>query len=136
MRTSRYSALEGLFAACRAATPWRGQEPSLVAAAQIWTDGAPEPEDEWSPTFVAEVWARIDARARREDGWITWLSRWAPSAAACALVAAAIVSLTLWVESERSDDAVMRSSNYVDVLMLDSLDEHDRVVWMAAWPGE
>ena len=136
MKARRYWVLDDLFAACRGATPWTGRRPSLVAAAQLWREASPEPEDRWSPSFVAEVWARIDARKRRQNGWVGWLSRWAPGTAACALVATAILGAFLWVQAGREDDAVMRSSNYVEVLMVDSLDEHEGVVWMAAWAGE
>ena len=136
MQARRYSALDGLFAVCRGAGRWGAHGTSLVSAAQLWAGVSPDPEDTWSPSFVAEVWARIDARRRRGRGWVGWLSRWAPSAAACTLGAAAIVGALLWMQTDREDEAAMRSSNYVEVLMLDSLDEHEGAVWMAAWSDE
>jgi len=51
-------------------------------------------------------------------------------------VATAILGVLLWFQAGREDEAVMRSSNYVEVLMVDSLDEHEGVVWMATWSGE
>ena len=136
MKANENGALDRLFEVCRGGAPWSGRSPSLVAAAQLWTEGSPEPDDRWNPMFAAEVWARIEGLGRKQGGWVSWLSRWAPSAGVAALAAAAILGVLLWVQSGREDEEAMRSSNYVEVLMLNSLDEHDGAVWMAAWSGE
>ncbi len=83
-----------------------------------------------SPEFLPMLWARIESR--RSVSWFTHLAAWSPRLALAALAFAALLIASLWFPYEQSHESAVLESSYVDVLTLDSMDEHDRALWQLA----
>ncbi len=91
---------------------------------------------EAGPSFIAEVWAKIEARRREQSSWLTYLLKWAPRLAVSAAAIAALLTASLWIQSAWQRDSELLDASYVDVLMLDSIDEQDGAIWMVARNGK
>ncbi len=83
-----------------------------------------------SPEFLPLLWARIESR--RSAGWLTHLAAWSPRLALAAVVLAALLTASLSLPYGQSSESAVLESSYVDVLTLDSMDEHDRALWQLA----
>lgn len=83
-----------------------------------------------SPQFLPLLWARIEAR--RPAGWFTHLAAWSPRLALAALAFAALLIASLGLPYGQSNESAVLEASYVDVLTLDSMDEHDRALWQLA----
>ncbi len=87
-------------------------------------------EFEPSREFLPNLWARIESR--RPVSWLTHLVAWSPRLAFASAAIAAVLIASMWLPKEHSDEAVILESSYVDVLTLDSMDEHDGALWQLA----
>ncbi len=83
-----------------------------------------------SPEFLPLLWAQIESR--RPVSWLTHLAAWSPRLALAAVAFAALLIASLWFPYGQSNESAVLESSYVDVLTLDSMDEHDRALWQLA----
>ncbi|MCY4188340.1 MAG: hypothetical protein OXD30_07630 [Bryobacterales bacterium] len=88
------------------------------------------------PSFVAEVWDKIRARKEEQAGWSADLLAWAPRLVLLAIAIAALLIGLHWKHANQRDEAELLNATYVDTLALDSMDEHDGAVWVAARYGQ
>lgn len=87
-------------------------------------------EFESSPEFLPMLWASIESR--RPVSWITHLAAWSPRLALASIAFAMLLIASLWFPFGQSNESAILESSYVDVLTLDSMDEHDVALWQLA----
>ena len=88
-----------------------------------------------SPMFVAEVWAKIEARKKRQGGWAGYLTAWAPRLALSAVAVAALLVGFLWAQANQREKSAVLGTSYVEALTMDSMDGQDGAEWMLARNG-
>jgi hypothetical protein len=88
------------------------------------------PELEASPSFLGDVWTKIEAR--RAPSWMMLVSRWAPRLALAGSLAAAAITFAATMNSQTSRSQEVLNSSYVDVLTADSFDEQEGSHWVLA----
>ena len=91
---------------------------------------AATPEIEPSPRFMAGIWERIEAT--RPVAWLAPLRLWGIRLAAAAAVVTILLSGYVKYTVATSNDIDVLNTTYADVLTADSLDEHDRALWVLA----
>ena len=91
---------------------------------------AATPEFEPSTHFLSAIWERIEAA--RPAAWLAPLRLWGTRLAAAAAVAAILLSGYVKYTVASGDDIDVLNTTYADVLTADSLDEHDRALWVLA----
>lgn len=87
-------------------------------------------EFEPSPEFLPNIWARIESR--RPVSWLTHVVAWSPRLAFASVAVAALLIASIWLPNGQSNESALLESSYVDVLTLDSMDEHDGALWQLA----
>ena len=88
------------------------------------------PELEPSPDFTAKVWRRIEEA--RPSLWTSMLQLWAPRIAAVGALAAAVLTVSMWIPEQRERHEAVLNRSYLEALTVDSLDEHDGALWIMA----
>ena len=87
-------------------------------------------EFEPSPEFMPNLWAKIESH--RPVSWLTHLVAWSPRLAFASVAVAALLIASMWLPQGQFSDTAVLESSYVDVLTLDSMDEHDGALWQLA----
>jgi hypothetical protein len=104
----------------------REQELDRLFAA--YRESMPEPEP--SAEFLANVWRRIEEN--RSSIWTAVLQAWAPRVAAVGVLAAVLLTASVWIPQERARQDAILNESYIEALTVDSLDEHDGALWILA----
>ena len=88
------------------------------------------PELDASPSFLPEVWAKIEDR--RSPGWLTLISNWSPRLALAAGLTAALLTTTAAINHHKARNMQILESSYIDALTVSSLDAQDGSQWILA----
>ncbi len=88
------------------------------------------PDLEPSPEFLANVWRKIEDS--RPSLWTSALQHWAPRIAGVGVLAAALLTASVWIPQQRERQDALLDGSYLEALTVDSLDEHDGALWIMA----
>lgn len=88
------------------------------------------PDFEPSPRFLAGIWERIENA--RPAAWLAPLRFWGMRLAAAAAVVTILLSGYTEYVAASPEDVDVLNTTYADVLTADSLDEHDKALWVLA----
>jgi hypothetical protein len=104
----------------------REQELDQLLAA--YRDSMPDLEP--SPDFLAQVWRRIEAN--RPSLWAVVLQAWAPRMAMAGVLGAVLLTASVWIPERQAERDLLLDRSYIEILTVDSLDEHDGAQWIIA----
>ena len=87
-----------------------------------------------SPAFVAKCWERIEARKR--ESWAHHLIAWSPRLALASVAVAALLVAVQWIPIGSDSGSTVPGSSYVDMLLMDSLEDQEGPLLIRADNGE
>ena len=105
---------------------YREQELDRLFAA--YRDALPDPQP--SSDFLASIWRRIEES--RPSIWTSVLQYWAPRVAVAGILAAVLLTASVWIPQRHERHQAALDQSYLDTLTVESLDEHDGALWIMA----